>query len=42
MRRLHTLNSVVGDLCDKEDSLMEVIKRMVDELEDSKVAGLVK
>ena len=42
MRRLHAPDDAVGNLCEKEDSLMEVIERMVDELDDSRVAGLVE
>ena len=42
MRRLHALDDVVSELCEKEDRLMEVIEQMVDELDDSEVVGLVK
>ena len=42
MCRLHALDDVVSELCEKEDRLMEVIERMVDELDDSEVAGLVE
>ena len=42
MRRLHALDDVVSEMCEKEDRLMEVIERMVDEPDNNEVAGLVK
>ena len=42
MRRLYALDDVVSEMCEKEDRLMEVIERMVDEPDNNEVAGLVK
>jgi predicted CopG family antitoxin len=42
MCRLHALDDVVSELCEKKDRLMEVIERMVDELDDREIAGLVE
>ena len=42
MRRLHALDDVVSEMCEKEDRLMEVIEQMVDEPDNNEVAGLVR